>query len=291
MITESEFNAKAQRARTRQARTGLASEQFKATLLECVLLGGEVLRGYFGKLVRPRQKEAASSIVCDADIDSERRILRHIQALSPGHNTIAEESGRVWRGSEYTWVIDPLDGTSNFVAGLPWFGVQIALLRGLEPVMAAMYLPLEDQLYFAEAGKGAYRNGKKVRVTAEPELHRVLCAFGFDPAPIRRTRRSVELLFRVSAAVRNTRTTNSLVDFCYTVDGRLGGCINLKTRIWDIAPVALILPEAGGKFTSLDGSPIVFDLGAAAMDRNYPVLGGSARLHAKLAALTRRYGH
>ena len=270
-----------------KAQTRIASEQFKATLLECVQMGGEVLRRSFGKLVHPRQKEAPSSIVCDADLASERRILRHLQARFPGHNTITEESGRVWRGSEYTWVIDPLDGTSNFVAGIPWFGVQIALLRGPEPILGAMYLPLEDTLYFAEAGKGAYRNGKKVRVTAEPDLHRVLCAFGFDPAPIRRSRRSIELLFRVSAAVRNTRTTNSLVDFCYTVDGRFGGCINLKTRIWDIAPVALILPEAGGKFTHLDGSRIGFELDARGVNRNYVILGASARLHAKLVALTR----
>ena len=273
----------------RKVQTTMASVQLKATLLECVRMGGEVLRGYFGKLVHPRQKEAASSVVCDADLDSERRILRHIQARFPGHNTIAEESGRVWRGSEYTWVIDPLDGTSNFVSGIPWFGVQIALLRGTEPIVGAMYLPLEDTLYFAEAGHGAYRNGKKVRVTAEPDLQRVLCAFGFDPAPIRRSRRSVELLFRVAAAVRNTRTTNSLVDFCYTVDGRFGGCINLKTKIWDIAPVALILPEAGGKFTYLDGSRIVFELDARGINRNYMILGGSARLHAKLAALTSKF--
>jgi myo-inositol-1(or 4)-monophosphatase len=273
----------------RKAQTRMAAEEFKATLVECVRMGGEVLRGYFGKLVHPRQKEAASSVVCDADLDSERRILRHIQARFPGHNTIAEESGRVWRGSEYTWVIDPLDGTSNFVASIPWFGVQIALLRGTEPILGAMYLPLEDTLYFAQAGHGAYRNGKKVRVTAEPDLQRVLCAFGFDPAPIRRSRRSIELLFRVAAAVRNTRSTNSLVDFCYTVDGRFGGCINLKTKIWDIAPVALILPEAGGKFTYLDGSRIVFELDARGINRNYMILGSSTRLHAKLAALTRKF--
>jgi myo-inositol-1(or 4)-monophosphatase len=271
----------------RKVQTRMAAEEFKATLLECVRMGGEVLRGYFGKLVHPRQKEAASSVVCDADLDSERLILRHIQARFPSHNTIAEESGRVWRGSEYTWVIDPLDGTSNFVAGIPWFGVQIALLRGAEPILGAMYLPLEDTLYIAETGKGAYRNGKPVRVTAETDLNRVLCAFGFDPAPVRRTRRSVELLFRVAAAVRNTRTTNSLVDFCYTVDGRFGGCINLKTKIWDIAPVALILPEAGGTFTHLDGSRLLFELDAQGINRDYVVLGGSAKLHAKLAALTR----
>jgi myo-inositol-1(or 4)-monophosphatase len=284
----SQGTATKQRPR-RKARTGTSSGQLKGTLLECVKMGGEVLRRYFGRLIHPRQKEAPSSIVCDADLASEKRILRHIRANFPGHNTIAEESGRVWHGSEYTWVIDPLDGTSNFVAGIPWCGVQVALLRGLEPILGAMYLPLEDTLYFAEAGNGAYRNGKRVRVTAEPDLEKVLCAFGFDPAPVRRSRRSVELLFRVSAAVRNTRTTNSLVDFCYTIDGRFGGCINLKTKIWDIAPVALILPEAGGKFTHLDGSRIVFELDPRGMNRNYAVLGGSAELHAKLAALTRRH--
>jgi myo-inositol-1(or 4)-monophosphatase len=273
----------------RKAQTRTASEQFKGILLECVRIGGDVLRGYFGKLIHPRQKEEPSSIVCDADLVSEKRILRHIRANFPGHNTIAEESGRVWHGSEYTWVIDPLDGTSNFVSGIPWFGVQIALLRGTEPILGAMYLPLEDTLYFAETGHGACRNGKKVRVTAEPELQNVLCAFGFDPAPVRRSRRSIELLFRVSAAVRNTRSTNSLVDFCYTVDGRFGGCINLKTKIWDIAPVALILPEAGGKFTYLDGSRIVFELDAWGINRDYVILGGSAGLHAKLRALTRPF--
>ena len=97
------------------------------------------------------------------------------------------------------------------------------------------------------------------------------------------------MLFRVAAAVRNTRTTNSLVDFCYTVDGRFGGCINLKTKIWDIAPVALILQEAGGKFTYLDGSRIVFELDAEGFNCNYVVLGGSAKLHAKLAKLTCPY--
>ena len=79
------------------------------------------------------------------------------------------------------------------------------------------------------------------------------------------------------------------MDFCYTVDGRFGGCINLKTKIWDIAPVALILPEAGGKLTYLDGSRIVFELGARGVSRNYVILGGSARLHAKLVTLTRPY--
>jgi myo-inositol-1(or 4)-monophosphatase len=278
-------NRSGTRGSKRGAQAGIGTEELKRRLVECTLMGGDVLRRYFGKLIHPRQKEAPSSVVCDADLASEKRILDHLRAGYPDHNFIAEESGRIWRGSEYTWVIDPLDGTSNFVSGIPWFGVQIALLRGPDPILGAMYLPLEDALYFGQTGEGAYRNGKRVRVTAEPDLQKVLCAFGFDPAPERRSRRRVELLFRVSAAVRNTRATNSLVDFCYTVDGRFGGFVNLKTRIWDIAPVAVILPEAGGRFTHLDGRQFVFELGERATDRDYAVLGASAGLHAKLAAL------
>jgi myo-inositol-1(or 4)-monophosphatase len=273
---------------TSDARPIANAMQLKRTLLDCVDLGGKVLRQYFGKVIHPRQKENPSSIVCDADIASEKKVLKILRTRFPSHNIIAEESGRLWQGSDYTWIIDPLDGTSNFVAGIPWFGFQIALLRGVEPILAAMYLPMEDTLYFAEAGKGAYKNGKRVRVTAESQSNKVLCAFGFDPAPDRRTRRSAELLFRVAGIVRNTRATNSLVDFCYTIDGRFGACVNLKTKIWDIAPVALILPEAGGRFSYVDGRPLHFELDEAVAEQEYAILGASQKLHARVAAVTRK---
>jgi myo-inositol-1(or 4)-monophosphatase len=149
-----------------------------------------------------------------------------------------------------------------------------------------MYLPTEDALYFAQAGHGAYRNDQPVRVTSEKDLQKLLCTFGFDPEPGKRNRKRIKLLFRLSGAVRNTRTTNSLVDFCYTIDGRFGGCVNLKTKIWDIVPVSLILPEAGGRFTDLAGKAISFELGATAGDRDYPVLGAARQLHSRLVALT-----
>ena len=306
-----------QRKPSRRTRASLSTAPFIPCLLDCVLGAGQILLRYFGHAIHPRQKENASSIVCDADLAAERFILKHIRARFPHHNIVSEESGRAWQTSEYTWVVDPLDGTSNFVAGIPWFGVQIALLRGRSPIVAAMYLPTENALYFAEAGRGAWRNRKRIHVTAEPKLQNVLCAFAFDPvrtpdAAHPRARATLpplpegegrgegeqpaphplpspaDLLFRVSSAVRNTRATNSLVDFCYTADGRLGGCINLKTKIWDIAPMHLILPEAGGKFTHLDGSRILLQLDAQAAAQNYAVLGASTRLHGKLLTLTSR---
>jgi myo-inositol-1(or 4)-monophosphatase len=258
--------------------------QIKRTLLECIRGGGKILQSYFGNVTNPRAKESPSSIVCDADLASERFVLETIRRWFPNDNIISEESGCTRGSTERTWVIDPLDGTSNFVAGLPWFGIQIGVLHGGRPVLAAMYLPTDRVLYFAQAGQGVTRNGRPVTVTAESNLQNVLCAFGFDPAAPRRNRQAMELLQRVSSTVRNTRATNSLVDFCYTVDGRLGACINLKTMIWDIVPVALMLPEAGGKFTYLTGEDIAFSLEDDCMKREYAVLGASQELHAKLLA-------
>jgi myo-inositol-1(or 4)-monophosphatase len=257
----------------------------KRVLLDCVAGAGRILMTYFGQATNPRPKENPSSIVCDADLASEEYVLKRLRTEFPQDNIVSEESGCARGASEFTWVVDPLDGTSNFVAGIPWFGVQIGVLFRRRPVMAAIYLPADDALYFSQAGQGVTRNGKRVVVTGERRLQNVLCAFGFDPAPSRRTRQAMELLFRVSGAVRNTRATNSLVDFCYTVDGRLGACMNLKTKIWDIVPAALMLPEAGGKFTGLDGKRIAFRLDENVSESEYAVLGASRRLHAKLLAV------
>ncbi len=255
---------------------------FKRTLLHCVRGAGQLLLRHCAHVTQVRTKESQSSVVCAADLASEKFILEQLLSEFPKHNIITEESGRIWNHSEFTWVIDPLDGTSNFVAGLPWFGVQIALLRGPDPLLAAMYLPVERALYFAMAGGGAWRNGKRIRVTPEKDLSKLLCAFAFDSAPGKRDRLSMDLLFRVSRLVRNIRATNSLVDFCYTADGRLGACINLKTKIWDIAPIALLLPEAGGKFTLLNGNDLDLRLDENASKMEYAVLGAGESLYAPL---------
>ena len=257
----------------------------KHTLLACVHGAGRILLDYFGQVTNPRAKENAESIVCDADLAADKFILEEIRGAFPGHNVLSEESGWSDRSSEYTWVIDPLDGTSNFVMGIPWFGVQIAVLREAQPILAAMFLPLENTLYFSEPGLGTLRNGRKVTVTPEKDLRNVLCAFGFDSATEKRTRDRVDLFHRILRGVRNTRGTYSLVDFCFTMDGRFGGFVCLKTKIWDIAPVALMLPEAGGQFTGLDGKEIVFQLDPQSSERDYAVVGASPTLHAALFQL------
>lgn len=256
-----------------------------------VIEAGGVLLRHFGRVRQIRQKENASSVVCEADLASEARVIRRIRRRFPSAGIIAEESGLTAVGAELTFVIDPLDGTSNFVAGLPWFGAQVGVLREGKPVCAAMFLPVENTLYVAEAGGGVWRNGERLRLQRGAGLKRVLCAFGLDPARDAKVRRRhAEWLCRLAGAVRNIRTTNSLFDFCYTLEGRLGGCINLNCKIWDIVPILLMLPEAGGDFRSLNGDPIELDLGPRNFGRSYQVLGAAPGLLRPLLRVLRGSG-
>jgi myo-inositol-1(or 4)-monophosphatase len=263
-------------------------ESMRDVLVASVRAAGDILRSHAGRVGTGREKESASSVVTEADLEAEACIVRRIQEAFPGHGIIAEESG-VQPGREpFTWVIDPLDGTSNFVAGLPWYGVQVGILEGTTPLLAAMYLPATDVLYLSERGRGVWVGDRRLELTPETELRRVLCAFGFDGAVgLAEARRGAELLARVASGVRNIRATNSLIDFCLNLEGNLGGCVNLNPKIWDIVPASLMFPEAGGVFTDLEGRPIEWDLGPSAPERVYPIVGASRSLHPGLIHLLR----
>src|SRR5690606_30758349 len=150
-------------------------------------------------------------------------------------------------------------GTSNFAAGLPWFGVIICVLKNSIPVMAGCNLPVQNEIYFAEKGKGATRNDKKIMVSAESELKNILAAYSLDFSDeTGKTERETKVIGKLEKNIRNLRGTNCLIDFCYTADGKLGACINQTTKIWDIAGPGLIIEEAGGQVTDILGNQFDF---------------------------------
>ena len=251
----------------------------KQTLEECARVAGEILRRHFGGALSWREKENPSSIVTEADLASERAILEILDHRFPGDSILAEESGHRPGKSGITWVIDPLDGTSNFAAGLPWFGVLLAVLKDAEPILGALYLPLEDRLYLAESGQGTWRNGERLHLSEASSLRRELCAYGMDAcADEHQLQRQALMMARLLNRVRNLRATNSLVDAAFTLDGCLGGFINHHCKIWDIAATKLLFREAGGILADFAGREIQFDLGADACQRSYQVIGSSRHL-------------
>jgi myo-inositol-1(or 4)-monophosphatase len=253
------------------------------TIRTALFEGGKILMENFGKITEYAVKESQSSIVTKADIESEKKIIEIILEKFPDHNTLGEETGYQNRNSEFTWVIDPLDGTSNFAAGIPWFGVIICVLKNSIPVMAGSFLPVQNEIYFAEKGKGATRNGEKIKVSPETELKNILAAYSLDYSDESgKTESEARLIQQVVSRIRNLRSTNSLVDFCYTADGKLGACMNQTTKIWDIAAPGLIIEEAGGIVTDFQGNPFDFSLNADNYGRNFTIIGSNKVLHSEL---------
>ena len=260
--------------------------QNKKTMITALRRAGKILLDNFGKTPKISVKESDGSIVTETDIQSERIILEILEKHPEHFNIISEECGFIRAESEYTWIIDPIDGTSNFAAGLPWFGIIMALMKDRTPVQAGMYLPLEDQLYFAEKGKGAWRNDRPIRVSSAKKLKDTLLAYSFDHSrDPGKTASEMKLIGKISANVRNIRTTNSLIDFCYVADGRIGAVINQTTKIWDIAGPSLIIREAGGSVCDIQKNDLDFQVSAGSVSRNYAIVASGQSVHNELLSL------
>jgi myo-inositol-1(or 4)-monophosphatase len=251
----------------------------KNTLLKALDKAGEALRASFHKTLTITVKENQSSIVTNADLESEKIIIGTIIKTFPGHNIISEEYGHVDNHSDITWVIDPLDGTSNFASGIPWFGVLIAVLKDSKPILAGACLPEQHDFYYAEKGIGSFKNNIRIHTASSTNLKEMLVAFSTDynedEAYINK---GLGLLKKLITESRNVRSTNSLIDMLYVAEGKFGACINMYTKIWDIAAPCLIIQEAGGFMTDLWGNEIHFCLKKEDYSINYPIITASGTM-------------
>ena len=258
----------------------------KKTMITALRTAGKLLLDNFGRTPKITVKESDSSIVTETDIQSESIILEILDNHPEHFNIISEECGFIRADSEYTWIVDPIDGTSNFAAGLPWFGIIMALMKDKTPVQAGMYLPLEEELYYAEKGKGAWRNDKPIRVSSARQMKDTLLAYSFDHSmDPGKTASEMKLIEKIAANVRNIRSTNSLVDFCYVADGRIGAVINQTTKIWDIAGPSLIIQEAGGVACDIQKNKLDFQVLAGSISCNYSIVASGESVHRELLSL------
>jgi myo-inositol-1(or 4)-monophosphatase len=259
---------------------------FQTSVTRALYKASEVLMKHFGKITHIKVKESLSSVVSEADLESEKVILELIHKEFPDHNVISEESGYNHKGSPYTWIVDPLDGTSNFVAGLPWFGILITVMKDHLPVAAGAYLPVNKQLYYAEQGNKSRLNGQLIQVTGSQELKDVLVAYSLDfCTDFTDTIAETNIIAKLVRNARNVRSTNCLLDLCYTADGRLGAAINQHEKIWDISAPWLIIREAGGLVTDLKGNELKFSLSEKDFGKDYPVVAANPYIHRKIINL------
>lgn len=214
---------------------------------------GEVLKANLGK-VREITFKGKNSLVTEVDKLSEDIIIRSIKRSFPSHDIFAEESGRHSTSSEYVWIIDPLDGTTNYTHGYPFFSISIAL--EIEGVVKAgvVYDPVKDEMFSTELGQGAYMNGEPIRVSGSVRLDESHLVTGFvhdDPHMVEENLRHFANFIWKARAVR--RDGSAALDLCYVACGRFDGFWELGLNPWDTAAGMLIVEEAGGRVTDFIG--------------------------------------
>jgi myo-inositol-1(or 4)-monophosphatase len=240
--------------------TGLQAEDDRALDVArgAARAAGARILEYYEKLdpLAIHSKSVRRDLVSAADLASEKIILEAIRAAFPGDAIHAEESSRADAATGGAWYIDPLDGTTNFVHGLPEFTVSIARFVAGEPRAAVVFAPRLDELYEARRGGGAKRNGERVHVSATSELADSLVATGF---PYRRTEvanPNVQNFGNLLFKVRDLRRLGSAaLDLAFVACGRFDGYWELNLERHDVAAGGLLVTEAGGRVTDLQGGP------------------------------------
>lgn len=218
---------------------------------------GELIRNAFGKAHSIEFKTNELNLVTETDKASEKLITNFIRKKYPTHGILAEEGNEANRNAEYLWVIDPLDGTTNFAHGLPIFAVSIGVQKNGETIAGVVYDVMRDTLYSAEKGSGSFENVKRILVSKNKNLgHSVLVTgFPYDikQNPDKAIERFVAFLGE-SRAIR--RLGSASIDFCYVANGVFDGFWEVSLHPWDICAGKLIVEEAGGVVTDFDGNEI-----------------------------------
>ena len=220
---------------------------------------GNILMKHFGHIDLIERKSTDIDLLTIADTESEAFILEKIHSLYPDHHIIAEESDLTEGNSDYKWVIDPLDGTTNFVHNLPIFAISIGLQYNKETILGVVYNPAADKCFYAEKNGGAFLNGKSIHITSTYTLSNSLLVTGFPYVHDDKWEKSFDLFRELYGKTQGIRRLGAAaLDFCFVAMGRFEGFWEFGLQSWDVCAGALILKEAGGKVTDWDGSPMPF---------------------------------
>ena len=230
------------------------ASDLQETCAEAARRGGDVLRARFGGR-RVIDYKGGIDLVTDADRASEEALLRFLADRHPGASVLAEESGASGvEGAALQFVVDPLDGTTNYAHGLPHFAVNVAAMDGGAVVAGATYDPLRGEMFLAARGEGATCNGEPIHVSETPELVRALIVTGF-PYDIHQNYEMPLRIFgeymRRARAIR--RMGAAALDLAYVACGRFDGYWEMRLKPWDLAPGILMVREAGGLVADFDG--------------------------------------
>jgi myo-inositol-1(or 4)-monophosphatase len=252
----------------------------------------EIAKEKFGKVSSTIKGGDSNQVLTEADIAIGAYIIQKIKKEYPEYNIIDEEAGAVDNKSEFTWVIDPIDGTSNFANGVPTYGIMLGLLKDATPLAGGIALPYFDQICFAVLGKGAFCNDKKITVTQEKQLINSLVSYGMDGYQNEPeiTFNETKLLGEIILKVRNFRNSNCCFDILMVASGSFAGALNRTSRIWDNVAPQILIEEAGGLYTDFLGKPVDYANPLKKISKNYTYCAASPALHKQLQKIIHEFG-
>jgi myo-inositol-1(or 4)-monophosphatase len=254
------------------------------TAIEAVRRAGRMQLEAFGRGFDVRKK-GVIDLVTEVDLAIERAFRELVAERYPDHDVLGEEFGAPGTerpAARHCWILDPIDGTTNFAHGLPIFCASLALEVDGEVTLAAVYDPTRDELFTAERGRGAWLNGERLAVSGTDRLVDSLLVTGF---PYTVHEDAEEMLGLFGAFISESRAVRRLgsaaLDVCYVAAGRMEGFWERGLGPWDIAAAALLVEEAGGRVSDLDGRPFVLRTGR--------LLASNGRVHDEMLATIARY--
>jgi len=257
-----------------------STASYVAVASRAALAAGALLRRWAGKPGRVATKRSAIDLVTDIDRACERLIERTLRRTTPAFGFLGEEFGE--RGGElpYRWIVDPIDGTNNFVHGLPLFGVSIGL-EVLGPVpprtilVGVIYDPMRRELFVAQKGRGAWVNGRRLHVSSTAALSRSLLSTGFSSKFLEQTQPYLGWFTRLQRRSHGVRRIGSTVlSLAAVAAGRLEGFYEQDVWPWDIAAGMLLVEEAGGRVTDFQGRAVALEQGR--------IIASNGRIHREL---------
>ncbi len=218
---------------------------------------GDFLLDNFEKKILSIEKKPDKSLATNLDREAERMITDRIKGFFPGHGILGEESGLTGSSDEYLWIIDPLDGTHNYIRGIGLFGVSVGVAFHGRFVAGAVYLPVSNEFYTGEKNNGAFKNNKIIHVSDTGKL--IESTIIFDSEIRNDPNLKLKILKELAGSVFNIRMLGSSVrHLSYIAEGKIDADIELHDKPWDFAGSVTIIEEAGGKINSLDGYELTY---------------------------------
>ncbi len=251
-----------------------------AVAIEAAKISGRIQIAGLKQTRKIRTKGESTNLVTDIDLRCEEKIIAHLKQHFPDHEYFAEESGKSRQPSPYRWLIDPLDGTTNYAHGYPAFCTSIALEKDGLIELGVVYDPVRKELFSALRGEGAFLNGESIGPSGIEDLDRALLVTGF-PYDIRTSEKNIDQFCRFLLRAQAVRRDGSAaLDLCYTAMGRFDGYWEFSLAPWDLAAGSLIVTEAGGHVTSPTGQAFSLYQGE--------ILASNGPLHSALLRVLRQ---